>query len=74
MRTAAPPAPTLLARAREVARLRHLSLSTEDSYLLTIRSSTSAPAPAGSSSRAHPPTSSPPAQLLRDLPAGLSEG
>jgi hypothetical protein len=37
MSTAAPPAPTLLARAREVARLRHLSLSTEDSHLLTIR-------------------------------------
>jgi hypothetical protein len=29
--------PTLLGRAREVARLRHLSLSTEESYLLTIR-------------------------------------
>ena len=29
--------PTLLERAREVARLRHFSLSTEDSYLLTIR-------------------------------------
>lgn len=28
---------TLLQRAREVARLRHLSLSTEESYLLTIR-------------------------------------
>jgi len=31
------PRPTLLHRAREVARLRHLSLSTEESYLLTIR-------------------------------------
>jgi len=31
------PRPTLLRRAREVARLRHLSLSTEESYLLTIR-------------------------------------
>jgi integron integrase len=30
-------APTLLGRAREVARLRHLSQSTEDGYLLTIR-------------------------------------
>ncbi|MBI2886540.1 MAG: phage integrase N-terminal SAM-like domain-containing protein [Chloroflexi bacterium] len=33
----APPGGTLLQRAREVARLRHLSLSTEESYLLTIR-------------------------------------
>ncbi len=32
-----PPGVTLLQRAREVARLRHLSLSTEESYLLTIR-------------------------------------
>ncbi len=37
MNTPAPQAPTLLGRAREVARLRHLSLSTEDGYLLTIR-------------------------------------
>lgn len=32
-----PPRVTLLQRAREVARLRYLSLSTEESYLLTIR-------------------------------------
>lgn len=32
-----PQAPTVLGRAREVARLRHLSMSTEDSYVLTIR-------------------------------------
>jgi hypothetical protein len=31
-----PSAPSLLERAREVARLRHLSLSTEESHLRTI--------------------------------------
>ena len=33
----APSSVNLLQRAREVARLRHLSLSTEESYLLTVR-------------------------------------
>ena len=37
MSSSAAHAPSLLGRAHEVARLRHLSSSTEDSYLLTIR-------------------------------------